>query len=121
MKKGLKFLSVLMLILGIVTLVVGVMDVVLLQSTGGGVMADALTALAVIVFVAGGLLDVIGGLLGLRASNHPAKATGAIVFGLLALAAAVASAAMDSSIQNVCACVVPLLYFICAISVKSRA
>ena len=101
MKKGLKFLSVLMLILGIVTLVVGVMDVVLLQSTGGGVMADALTALAVIVFVAGGLLDVIG--------------------GLLALAAAVASAVMDSSIQNVCACVVPLLYFICAISVKSRA
>ena len=121
MKKGLKFLSVLMLILGIVTLVVGVMDVVLLQSTGGGVMADALTALAVIVFVAGGLLDVIGGLLGLRASNHPAKAAGAIVFGLLALAAAVASAAMDLSVQNICACVVPLLYFICAISVKSRA
>ena len=114
MKKGLKFLSVLMLILGIITLVVGVMDVVLLQSTGGGVMADALTALAVIVFVAGGLL-------GLRASNHPAKATGAIVFGLLALAAAVASAVMDSSIQNICACVVPLLYFICAISVKNRA
>ena len=54
MKKGLKILSVLMLILGIVTLVVGVMDVALLQNAGGGVMADALTALAVVVFVVGG-------------------------------------------------------------------
>ena len=120
MKKGLKILSVLMLILGIVTLVVGVMDVALLQNAGG-VMADALTALAVVVFVVGGLLDVIGGLLGLRAAKHPAKAAGAIVFGLLALAAAVASAAMDLSVQNICGCVVPLLYFICAISVRSRA
>ena len=41
--------------------------------------------------------------------------------GLLALAAAVASAAMDLSVQNICGCVVPLLYFICAISVRSRA
>ena len=119
MKKGLKFLSVLMLILGIVTLVVGVMDVVLLQSTGGGVMADALTALAVIVFVAGGLLDVIGGLLGLRAVKHAWKATGAVVFGLLSLAAGAASAAMELNVQNICACVIPLVYFICAVSVKA--
>ena len=115
MKTGLKILSVLMLVLGIITLVVGVMDVVLLQNSGGGVMADALAALAIIAFVLGGLLDVIGGLLGLRAAKRPAKATGAVVFGLLALAAA-----MAFNVQNICACVVPLLYFLCAISVKSR-
>ena len=120
MKTGLKILSVLMLVLGIITLVVGVMDVVLLQNSGGGVMADALAALAIIAFVLGGLLDVIGGLLGLRAAKRPAKATGAVVFGLLALAAAAASAAMAFNVQNICACVVPLLYFLCAISVKSR-
>ena len=120
MKKGLTFLSVLMLILGIITIAVGGMNVALLQSTGGGAVADALTVLSVIIFVVGGLLDVIGGLLGLRAAKRPERAGGAVAFGLLALIAGIASAAMDLNVQNICACVVPLLYFLCAVSLKSR-
>ena len=120
MKKGLRILSVLMLILGGITLVVGIMNVLLLRETNGGAVAGALIGLTVILFIAGGLLDVIGGLLGLRAAKNPAKATGAVVFGLLALLAGGASVAMDFSVQNICACVVPLLYFICALCVKSR-
>ena len=120
MKKVLKVISVLMLILGVITLVVGIMDVALLQGAGGAV-AGALTVLAAIVFVAGGLLDVIGGLLGLRAAKNPAKATGAIVFGLPALLAGIASVVLACNVQNICACVLPLLYFLCALSMKGRA
>lgn len=67
----------------------------------------------------GGLLDVIGGLLGLKAAKHPAQATGAVIFGLLALIAGIASVVMQFSVQNLCACVLPLIYFVCAIAVKS--
>ena len=46
-------------------------------------------------------------------------AAGAIVFGLPALIAAVVSVALQFSLQGLCACVVPLLYFICALAVRS--
>ena len=70
---------------------------------------------------AGGALDVIGGLLGLRAAKRPYKATAAIVFGLLALIAGIVSVVMEQSVQNICGCVIPLVYFVCAVSVKSRS
>ena len=82
MKTGLKIVSVLMLILGVFTLATGVLDIVMLSNTGSdGVAVKALMGLAFILFVLSGLLDVIGGLLGLRAANDSGKATGAIVFG----------------------------------------
>ena len=120
MKKLLSVVSILMLILGLFTLVTGILDVSLLLGSGGGAVAEALAGLAVAVFVVGGLLDVIGGLLGLRAAKDPARSMGAIVFGLLALAAAVASAALAFNVTNLCACIIPLVYFICALAVRSR-
>lgn len=121
MRKGLTLVSVLMLILGIVTLATGIMNVALLNAADGGAMGQALIALTVILFIAGGALDVIGGLLGLRAAKRPYKATAAIVFGLLALIAGVVSVVMEQSVQNICGCVIPLVYFVCAVSVKSRS
>ena len=120
MKKILSFVSILMVILGVITLVTGIMDVGLLLGSDGGAVAEALAVLAVVVFVAGGLLEVIGGLLGLRAAKDPARSMGAIVFGFLALAAAVASAALAFNVTNLCACIIPLVYFICALAVRSR-
>ena len=73
MKKILSFVSILMVILGVITLVTGIMDVGLLLGSDGGAVAEALAVLAVVVFVAGGLLEVIGGLLGLRAAKDPAR------------------------------------------------
>ena len=121
MRKGLTLVSVLMLILGIVTLATGIMNVALLNAADGGAMGQALIALTVILFIAGGALDVIGGLLGLKAAKHPSRATGAVVFGLLALIAGIASVVMEQSVQNICGCVIPLVYFVCAVSVKSRS
>ena len=120
MKKILSFISILMVILGVITLVTGIMDVGLLLGSDGGAVAEALAVLAVVGFVAGGLLDVIGGLLGLRAAKDPARSMGAIVFGLLALIAAVVSAVMAVSAATICACIIPLVYFICALAVRSR-
>ena len=109
-----------MLILGVITLAFGIMDIAMLNNADGGAMADALIALTVILFIVGGALDVIGGLLGLQAAKHPSRAGGAVVFGLLALIAAIVSVVLDPSAQNICAGVVPLLYFLCAAAVKSR-
>ena len=120
MKKGLKIVSVLMLILGIVTLATGTFNIALLKAAMGGAMGDALIALVIILLMAGGLLDVIGGLLGLRAAKDPAKATGAVVFGVLSVIAGVASVVMEQSVQNICGCVIPVVYSLCALSVKSR-
>ena len=118
-KKGLFLTSVLMLILGAATLAMGAMDMAVLSAGGDGVEVKALMSLAFILLVLGGLMDVIGGLLGLRAVKYAWKATGAVVFGLLSLAAGAASAAMELNVQNICACVIPLVYFICAVSVKA--
>lgn len=120
MKKGLTIVSILMLIIGIVTLVTGVTNIALLTAADGGAVGQALIALTVALFVVGGALDVIGGLLGLKAAKHPSRATGAVVFGLLALIAGIASVVMEQSVQNICGCVIPLVYFLCAVSVKSR-
>ena len=121
MKKALSLVSILMLILGAVTLAVGVMNVSLLSSADSGVMTNTLIGLTVVLFILGGALDLIGGLLGLRAAKHSYKAGGAIIFGLLALIAAAASVVLDPTVQSICGCVVPLVYFICALAVKSHS
>ena len=121
MKKGLTIVSVLMLIFGIITVVAGLMSTSLLGAANdGSTEAKAVFGLAFILLVLGGLLDVIGGALGLRAAGNPAKAGGAVVFGLLALIAGIASAVLELNVQNICACVLPLIYFLCAIAVKSN-
>ena len=120
MKKGLTIVSVLMLILGAVTLLTGIMSITLLgAASDGSTEAKAVIDLAFILLVLGGLLDVIGGVLGLRAAGSSAKAGGAVIFGFLALAAGIASAVLELNVQNICACVIPLIYFVCAAAVKA--
>ena len=118
MKTILSIVSVLMLVIGAITLGTGALDVGLLLGSDGGAVAEALAGPAVVVFVVGGLLDIIGGLLGLRAART-GKAGAAIVFGLLGLIAGVISVVLEFNAQNICGCVIPLLYFLCAIAVRS--
>ena len=61
MKTILSIVSVLMLVIGAITLGTGALDVGLLLGSDGGAVAEALAGLAVVVFVVGGLLDIIGG------------------------------------------------------------
>lgn len=121
MRKALSLVSILMLISGAITLAVGVMNVSLFSSAGSGVMTNALIGLTVVLCILGGALNLTGSLLGLRAVKHSYKAGGAIIFGLLALIAAAASVVLDPTVQSICGCVVPLVYFICALAVKSHS
>ena len=41
------------------------------------------------------------------------------MFGLLALIAGVAAVVLEVNAQNICACVIPLVYFVCAIAARS--
>ena len=99
MRKALSLVSILMLISGAITLAVGVMNVSLFSSAGSGVMTNALIGLTVVLCILGG----------------------AIIFGLLALIAAVASVVLEPTVQSICGCVIPLVYFICALAVKSHS
>ena len=99
MKTILSIVSVLMLVIGAITLGTGALDVGLLLGSDGGAVAEALAGLAVVVFVVGGLLDIIGGLLGLIAG--------------------VISVVLSFNVTNLCACIIPLVYFLCAIAVRS--
>ena len=119
MKQGLKVISILMVLVGILTLIVGIASMGLF-SADDSTEAKALVGLSFILLVVGGLLDIIGGLLGLRAAKDPTRATGAVVFGLLALIAGILSIVLDPSAQSIGSCLIPLLYFIFAVAVRSK-
>ena len=115
-KKGLKLLSVLMIVLGLLTLAVGIMTTgVFVLSGETTAEVKSLIALTLIFSVANSLLEFVGGALGLRAAKNPAKSLDAVIFGFVALG--VCSLVLDFSVKNICACIIPLLYFVCALEV----
>ena len=121
-KKGLKLLSVLMIVLGLLTLAVGIMTTgVFVLSGETTAEVKSLIALTLIFSVANGLLEFVGGALGLRAAKNPAKSLDAVIFGFVALAVGVCSLVLDFSVQSLCGSIVPLLYLICASAVRKSA
>ena len=83
MKLLLRILSVITLIAGILSLAAGGINIGFFGFPDP--LAIALTVLVAVLLMVGGVLDVLCGLLGLRAAAHPRKATAAIVFGVLAV------------------------------------
>ena len=120
MRTILRIISVLMLILGILLLGITAMDIgVILQAGGPQVLTGALIGLTVVLVALNGLFEVVGGILGLRAAKRPGGSTAAVVFGVLALASGVFSLVTDFSTPNLCACILPALYLICAIGIRA--
>ena len=120
MRTILRIISVLMLILGFLLLGITAMDIgVILQAGGPQVLTGALIGLTVVLVALNGLFEVVGGILGLRAAKRPGGSTAAVVFGVLALASGVFSLATDFSTPNLCACILPALYLICAIGIRA--
>ena len=113
-----RILSVIELILGAAALVLGTLNILAFQRAG---LPEALTiAFAVVMAVllmVGGVMNVLCGLLGLRAASHPERA--AIVFGVLALLPGAVRLFLDMSTQNLLGCILPALYLICAIGLKA--
>ena len=124
MKTVLRIVSVLMLITGIVSLAVGGMNIGVIYAALGGTevgdaVAAALSGVVVVLLMAGGLMDLVCGLLGLRAAKRPGGSTAAVVFGVLAAIPGAAALALDFSTQRILGLVVPALYLVCCIVMKS--
>ena len=83
MKTLMRIVSVLTLIAGVISLVAGGMNTGVFCAGFGETLAAILTAVVVLLLMPGVLMDVICGLLGLRAAKRPGGSTAAIVFGVL--------------------------------------
>ena len=124
MKTLLRVISVLMLILGVISLVVGGMDIGIFYegfsgTSFGDAVAAVLSGVVVVLLMAGGLMDLICGLLGLRAAKRPGGSTAAIVFGVLAIIPGVVTLIIDISVHHALGLIMPALYLICVIVMKS--
>lgn len=115
MKTAMKIVSVLQLICGALMLVLGIV------TSGMFVAASAESLATLSVFVLAGLADILCGVLGLRAAGDGAKATPAIVLGVIALIGGVLNIVMAPSVHTVAACVIPVIYFVCALGLKKNA
>ena len=112
-----KIVSVLQLICGALMLVLGIVT----SGMFAAASAESLATLSVVLFVLAGLADILCGVLGLRAAGDGAKATPAIVLGVIALIGGVLNIVMALSVHTVAACVIPVVYFVCALGLKKNA
>ena len=117
MKTAMKIVSVLQLICGALMLVLGIVN----SGMFAAASAESLATLSVVLFVLAGLADILCGVLGLRAAGDGAKATPASVLGVIALIGGVLNIVMAPSVHTVAACVIPVVYFVCALGLKKNA
>lgn len=123
MKTGLKVVSILQIIFGALTLIIGLAASGLFAAGGAATGVSAgivagLIGLTVVFVILGGVFDILSGIFGLRAAKDASKATPAVVFGAIALVLAVISLIMDFGVQSLLGCVIPVLYFVFALNIK---
>lgn len=113
MRTGLKIVSVFMIIAGVLVAIAGASMMTVFFAAGGDTGAGkALVGLAFILVVCNGVLEFVGGLLGLRAAKDDAKARPALIFGVITLVLCIISVFLYFSVTNVVSCLFPLLYVI---------
>lgn len=105
MKGLLKVLSYLLIVLGIAEIIVDVFMGVLVHSNA------ALTFL-VLLAAASGIFDIISGYFGLKEAKDPSNYKGALICACIATICAVWKIGMDFNASNICAAVIPSLFFI---------
>lgn len=81
-------------------------------------IADVLTGAMIVVLGISGVMDLLGGFLGLRAAKDPGKTTAALVFGILAVIPGAISLIMETSTENICGLIIPVLYLVCVIAIR---
>lgn len=118
MKGFLKVISVIMIILGILIVGLMVFNISIIRTAGDGVIADVLTGAMIVVLGISGVMDLLGGFLGLRAAKDPGKTTAALVFGILAVIPGAISLIMETSTENICGLIIPVLYLVCVIAIR---
>lgn len=118
MKGFLKVISVIMIILGILIVGLTIFNISIIRTADDGIVADVLTGAMVVVLGIGGVMDLLGGFLGLRAAKDPSKSTAALVFGILAAIPGAISFIMETSTENICGLIIPVLYLVCVIAIR---
>ena len=121
MKTALKIVSVLQIIAGILTAVLGLSLTTLFAMGADEAGAGGLVVLAILLLVVSGVVSIISGVLGLRAAKDPSKAMPAVVLGGISLALSIVSLATSFSLESLAQCVIPAVYFGCALGLKSSA
>lgn len=113
-KTALKVVSIIQLILGILCLILGILLVI-------GLHENAALTVLVIIYMLGGIFNLFAGIFGLRAAKDPEKKTPAVVLGTLAFINGLAGVILSISVQTVCGFVIPLIYFICVLTLRKDA
>ncbi len=124
MKTLTRIVSVVTLVLGVVSLAVGGMNIGFFYGSFAGTdfgdaVAAVLSGVVIILLMVGGLMDLICGLLGLRAAKRPGGSTAAVVFGVLAVIPGAAALIIDFNVQRALGLAIPALYLICVIAMKA--
>lgn len=85
MRSGLRVISTLMIIVGVIITFssLSMMAVFFAAGTGSNAARDALMGLVFILIVCNGILEFIGGFLGHRAVKDSSKAKPAFIFGVI--------------------------------------
>lgn len=110
---GLKIISALMIIVGILVALLAFGIIGLYFISGDNVVSAGSLIFFLLLFVSSySVLEIIAGVLGFRAVKDAAKAQTAFIFGLVVLVLNASSLALNVSIFNVAFCVLPLLYAI---------
>lgn len=129
MKTALKIVSALQLIGGILLAVLGIVNsgmyvslaTVAASGAEGTEGMGLLAAVSILTLVLDCALAIACGVLGLRAAKDPRRAMPAVVVGGIRLALALISLAASFSVDALLPCVVPVLYFGCALGLKKQA
>ena len=112
-KLGLKIISALMLIVGILVALLAFGIIGLYFISGDNVVSAGSLIFFLLLFVSSySVLEIIAGVLGFRAVKDAAKAQTAFIFGLVVLVLNASSLTLNASIFSVAFCVLPLLYAI---------
>ena len=112
-KLGLKIISALMLIVGILVALLAFGIIGLYLVSGDNVVSARSLIFFLLLFVSSySVLEIIAGLLGFRAVKDAAKAQTAFIFGLVVLVLNASSLTLNVSIFSVAFCVLPLIYAI---------
>lgn len=113
-KTVLKVISVLLIISGIITTVIG-------AGLAAGLHENAALTVLVIIQTVGGIFNIFAGVFGLRAAKEPSRSTPALVLGVLSFFGALAAVCMAFNLQAICGLVIPAVYFFSVLSVRKNA
>lgn len=121
MKKLLVLVSILMLILGIISLIVGSTNIAAFTMLDNIIVANILIGLTILVLIISGIFNTISGILGIRAAKNPNKSTVALVLAILSLISTIISILLQQNMQSILGGIIPIIYFICILYIRKHA